>query len=295
MASPSQAIVSNKYRGLFSSAQRLLADPNDSPDESLSLQDVMIPAASASRMGIPNPSAGGNLREALHPVFTGSHFDEAAREPRRGEFDFRHQWYRHLGGLGSLRTIEGRSFSPIATSTDDIGVYTEEMLLDLLAERGQTTVAGRIKEFFTLRSQEVDEPSVVMESLRSLVGFVIQTPNLAAPIIGSDPKGLMELEWHLHDNGNPDSFWGRGNGVVSMKFLKSGLIQYVALSGPYREGSERLEAQGVSTKAATMTSLGEFAVRIISPAREIDESIRSWIREYMLAYSDVFSHGFPSP
>ena len=72
----------------------------------------------------------------------------------------------------------------------------------------------------------------------------------------------MELEWHLKDNGDPNSVWGRGNGVVSMKFLGSGKIQYVALSGPYRPGIERAEKQDESTKEEIMDSLGMFAHRI---------------------------------
>ena len=72
----------------------------------------------------------------------------------------------------------------------------------------------------------------------------------------------MELEWHLMDNGDPSSVWGRGNGVVSMKFVASGNIQFVALSGPYRAGFEREERQGESTKQDIMDSLGVFWSRI---------------------------------
>ena len=108
----------------------------------------------------------------------------------------------------------------------------------------------------------LDEPPVAMESLRSVVTFVSQQPKLAPPIVGSDPQGLMELEWHLLDNGDPSSIWGRGNGVVSMKFLGSDKIQFVALSGPYRPGAEREETQGESTKEDMMDALGVFAHRI---------------------------------
>ena len=295
MASPSPVKVSNKYRGLFSSAQWAFPDPNDSPIELLSPPDVVVAGASAFGMGIPNPSAGGARREAFRPMVTDSHSEEATRDLMWGHIDFRQGLFDPFGEFGSVRAIAGRSGFPIATVTAEIQAYNEEMLLDLLRSRSQATVADRIKEFFNLRAQDPDEPPIVMESLRSLVGFVLQTRDLATPIIGSDPEGLMELEWHLRDNGNPDSYWGRGNGVVSLKFLKSGLIQYVALSGPHREGSERLEAQGVSTKAAMMTSLGEFALRITNPARGIDGSIRRWIRENMLAYSNVLAQGFPSP
>ena len=143
-----------------------------------------------------------------------------------------------------------------------ISVDERKVLLDRLAGMGRKDVADRIQQYLDIVDDEPDEPPVTMESLRSVISFIAQQPKLAPPIVGSDPHGLMELEWHLLDNGDPSSVWGRGNGVVSMKFLGSGKIQYVALSGPYRPGAERAERQGESTKEEIMVSLGVFAHRI---------------------------------
>ena len=139
---------------------------------------------------------------------------------------------------------------------------SEADLIAYMRERGRTPVADRIEEFLALLAEEPDEAPIAMDSLRSLVSFVLMTPNLRTPIVGADREGLMELEWHLADNGEPDSLWGRGNGVVSLKFLTSGLIQYVALSGPHQKGVERLRKQGESTKEYMLRSLGEFTPRI---------------------------------
>jgi hypothetical protein len=139
---------------------------------------------------------------------------------------------------------------------------SEAVLTAYLRARGRGPVADRIEKFLDILTQEPDEAPIAMDSLRSLVSFVLMTPNLRTPIVGADWEGLMELEWHLADNGDPDSYWGRGNGVVSLKFLRSGLIQYVALSGPHQEGVERLRKQGESTKEYMLRSLGEFTPRI---------------------------------
>ena len=112
------------------------------------------------------------------------------------------------------------------------------------------------------KERDHEEPLIVVESLRSLVEFIIQEPSLLTPVIGSDREGLMEIEWHLHDNGDPDSIWGRGNGIVSMRFLKSGNIQYVALSGPYRREQERWRILGEATKREMMANLGAFAQQV---------------------------------
>ena len=84
-------------------------------------------------------------------------------------------------------------------------------LLTFLRHRGQTLIADRIQRYFDVRDQEPDEPPIISESLSSLVSFMVQESNLLPPIIGSDPEGQMEIEWHLRDNGDPGSVWGKGN------------------------------------------------------------------------------------
>ena len=141
----------------------------------------------------------------------------------------------------------------------------EPELLSLLRGSGQIHVADSIQEYLDIRDLEPDEPPVAVESLRSLVAFIIQEPNILPPIVGSDPQGHMEIEWHLEDSGDPSSVWGRGNGVVSLRFLKSGEIQYVALSGPFKRGQERLKIHGISTRSDIIADLGEFAERVKTP------------------------------
>ncbi len=150
-------------------------------------------------------------------------------------------------------------------AVDDANIFaaeSEAALTAYLRDRGKGPVADRIDKFLDILAQEPDEAPIDFDSLRSLVSFVLMSPTLRPPIVGSDPEGLMELEWHLADNGNADSFWGRGKGVVSLKFLTSGLVQYVALSGPHQKGVERLQTQGVSTKEYMLRSLGEFTSKI---------------------------------
>ena len=150
-------------------------------------------------------------------------------------------------------------------AVDDASTFaaeSETALTAYLRGRGKSPVADRIDKFLGILAEEPDEAPIVFDSLRSLVSFVLMSPTLSPPVVGSDTEGLMELEWHLADNGNPDSFWGRGNGVVSLKFLTSGLVQYVALSGPHQKGMLRLQTQGVSTKDYLLRSLGEFTAKI---------------------------------
>ena len=150
----------------------------------------------------------------------------------------------------------------VASNIDLSAVESDVELVDYLSDKGNQAVAERVKAYLDLLAEEPEDAPIVIESLQSLVEFIVMTPDLVIPIVGSDREGLMELEWHLADTGDPASFWGRGNGVVSLKFLRSGLIQYVALSGPHQKGVERLRKQGESTKEFMLSSLGEFTPRI---------------------------------
>ena len=173
---------------------------------------------------------------------------------------------------GSSRALSQQAADMIRMSEGSLGATRriwptggEPELLSLLRGSGQIHVADSIQEYLDIRDQEPDEPPVAVESLRSLVTFIIQEPNLLPPIVGSDPQGYMEIEWHLEDSGDPRSVWGRGNGVVSLRFLKSGEIQYVALSGPFRRGHERLKLRGRSTRSQIISDLREFAERVKTP------------------------------
>jgi hypothetical protein len=135
-------------------------------------------------------------------------------------------------------------------------------VLKVLRVFGHEHTAEHIQQYLEDRDLDLDEPPVVIESLRSLAAFIIQEQGLLSPSVGTDPQGLIEAEWHLRDNGNPDSMWGKGNGIVSMKFLESGIIQFVALSSPYGEGVQRITKRGESTREFMMSSLGEFTPRI---------------------------------
>ena len=182
--------------------------------------------------------------------------------------------YAFDAGVGALgRRLSEESIVHVATrpailSRDYSDAHSipatdsQAVLIGYLEEKGHLTVASHIHRCLELRSEDPDEAPIVIESLRSLATFIVMTPNLLTPIVSSDPEGLMELEWHLQDNGDPGTFWGRGNGVVSLKFLRSELVQFVTLSGPHQKGVERLRKQGNSTREYLLSSLGEFAPRI---------------------------------
>ena len=218
-------------------------NPSGKPESDLQLFGAI---AAAGKISTPVLIVGGRvLFGAEVSQMQGELVDHVAREIRLAE------------GSTAVQDPGGMAYIDYVSAAE-----SEVDLLVYLREKGRQPIADRIEEFLALLAEESDEAPIAIDSLRSLVIFVFMTPHLRMPIVGSDREGLMELEWHLADDGDPDSFWGRGNGVVSLKFLTSGLIQYVALSGPHQKGVERLRKQGESTKEYMLRSLGEFTPRI---------------------------------
>ncbi len=136
------------------------------------------------------------------------------------------------------------------------------MLEHFREQGGGERVGNQIASYLGVRAEEADDESpLVPASMRSMLTFIRGFPSLSSFAVGATPHGLMALEWRLADTGDSGSHWGRGAGVVSLIFLESGLVQYVAVSGPHR-GAERIEAQGVTRREYLAPALGEFGARI---------------------------------
>lgn len=221
-----------------------------------------IPAESVEQSA-PSPQLSGAVVAA---ATISSALVELGFQPMSGAPVVQGLWESVANLVGEADLFQASVPAQMPTkAVDDASIFaaeSETALTAYLRDRGKGPVADSIDKFWDILAEEPDEAPIVIDSLRSLVSFVLMTPTLRTPIVGSDPEGLMELEWHLPDNGNPDSFWGRGNGVVSLRFLASGLVQYVALSGPHQKGVLRLQTQGVSAKEYMLRSLGEFTSKI---------------------------------
>ena len=139
---------------------------------------------------------------------------------------------------------------PDTDSADELIAHLEAV--------GLKDVSQELRDHLEVLEKDPDEPPVSIESLRSLVEFVGASPWLAVPLVISDHEGLVGLEWHIQGDEGPAD-WDYGKGVVSLIFLRSGIVRYVALSAPNQEGRERLRAQGETTKGYVLPALGAFA------------------------------------
>ena len=119
-------------------------------------------------------------------------------------------------------------------------------------------------------AEDPDESDLVTESLRSFAEFILQETHLPVPEIGAGPEGFVEAEWRIPYSGeskaaSDESYWGRGDGILAMKFLPTGLVRFAATSGPAGQGKERLRTSGILPRnrilPAVQPSISRLAVR----------------------------------
>lgn len=83
------------------------------------------------------------------------------------------------------------------------------------------TIATRLNYLLEFSQEDPDEPTMALASLRELALFFASEPQRDEPEIGLGPDGHLQGEWRVGDDG-----------ILVMKFLRDGLIQFAAISRP---------------------------------------------------------------
>ena len=149
-------------------------------------------------------------------------------------------------------------------------IAEEKEIVDALRSHGLKELAARLAHLGAMIADDPDEPDLVIESLHSFADFFMQEERLPVPEIGVDPEGFVEAEWRIPANGGgmaapDDRYWGRGDGILAMKFLPTGLVQFAATSGPAAHGTERLRTSGILPRNRIMPAVQTFVSRLIAP------------------------------
>ena len=153
------------------------------------------------------------------------------------------------------------------TRTPITEVTEEKEIVDALRSHGLNKVAARLVQQLEMLEEDPEEPDLAIESLRSFAEFFIQETHLPVPEIGAGPEGFVEAEWRIASNGekmapSDESYWGRGDGILAMKFLPTGLIRFVATSGPAGRGKERLRTSGILPRTNILPAVQTFVSRL---------------------------------
>ena len=94
-------------------------------------------------------------------------------------------------------------------------------VIAVLRPLGCRGIADRLDYLHAICGEDdPDEPPMALDSLRELALFFVRESQLSDPEIGISPDGLLQAEWRV-----------RG-GILAMKFLPAGFIQFAAISRP---------------------------------------------------------------
>lgn len=122
----------------------------------------------------------------------------------------------------------------VDSSTDDptsrlvgriVAATQHEEITDVLPLIGLSAIADRLDYLHEISDDDPDEPTMVLASLRELAMFFLSEPLFASeqqhgePEIGISPDGILQAEWRVRDGG-----------ILAMKFLPDGFIQFAAVS-----------------------------------------------------------------
>ena len=134
------------------------------------------------------------------------------------------------------------------------GVTTYDEILLLLQESGFKQTADRLRYLKNLARHDPDEPSMVIDSMRALVGFLTTERSLPDPEIGISPNGLAQIEWRIP----PD-------GILAMEFLPTSLIRFAAVSASSEHNDKRSRVNGTLPKGEVLDAIRSFTSSIGQP------------------------------
>ncbi len=157
--------------------------------------------------------------------------------------------------------------SPDLTRIPIMEVTEEKEIVDTLKSHGLNEVASRLVQLREMIAEDPDESDLVTESMRSFAEFILQETHLPVPEIGAGPEGFVEAEWRIPSSGerkaaSDESYWGRGDGILAMKFLPTGLVRFAATSGPTGQGKERLRTSGNLPRSSILSAIQPFISRL---------------------------------
>lgn len=166
---------------------------------------------------------------------------------------------RRLDGTPDIRALAGWSVPGSAEGTlvhrNDRSIAADRVLattrpegiVAALSLGGCRAAADRIRDLDEMtRAGAADEAPIVLASLRELALFLLSQRGFADPEIGIGPSGLLLAEWTSAERG-----------VLAMKFLPGGMIQFAGVSAAGGTGP-RLRVHGELPKYRALDAARAF-------------------------------------
>ena len=149
----------------------------------------------------------------------------------------------------------------VDSSTDDpttrlinrvMAATQHDEIVDVLPLLDLRAIAARLDYLHEISRDDPDEPTMALASLRELALFFVSEPLYVSeqqngePEIGISPDGMLQAEWRVRDGG-----------ILAMKFLSDGLIQFAAVSRP-TSGQRPFRVNGTLPKDEALRTVQPF-------------------------------------
>ena len=76
-----------------------------------------------------------------------------------------------------------------------------EQVIDSLRNGGREILADEVVDILRNSQEDPEEPDINVISLQAMARFLVSHRTFEDPIVGPDPGGLMQIEWHIDGNG----------------------------------------------------------------------------------------------
>jgi hypothetical protein len=121
-----------------------------------------------------------------------------------------------------------------------------EQVIDELRNGSREVLADEVVEILRNNKEDPEEPEIKIFSLQAMARFLVSHKEFEDPIIGPDPSGLVQIEWHID-----------GNGLLVMAFLDNEKIHCIAQADE-TTNSLALNESAIMTEEQALKELGHL-------------------------------------
>ena len=163
-------------------------------------------------IALDSPADTSSYRSEVEAALEHSWAATPIEEEERELQHFRYFVY----STGSSATVLVDEQTPENSSQDEFELEHRKVVAKL-RDGGREILAEELIDILRNCREDPEDPEIRLFSLQSMARFLVLHRDFKDPIIGPDPTGLMQIEWHID-----------GEGLLVMAFLEHDMIHCIA-------------------------------------------------------------------
>ena len=114
-----------------------------------------------------------------------------------------------------------------------------QQVVEELRSGGREVLAEELIEMLRNSREDPEEADIQFYSLQAMASFIVRHREFEDPVSGPDPRGIMQIEWHI-----------AGNGLLVMAFVEDDRIHCVVQADTTPQRSELNRNERLTEKEA---------------------------------------------